>query len=416
MTGRAGPCAPAPAWEEAVGADVVALLAAHDQRVVSSLAKLAELVADVEPRRLLLVQDTVAVTACAAADPLAEALAGFEVRVFDAFTPNPRIEDAIQAARAAAEYNAAAVVACGGGSCLDVAKVAALGARAPERAADFARGRQLDRAHPLPLFAIPTTSGTGSEATHFAAVYADGRKVSVAHPQLRPRGVVLDVALHLAMPPDLAAITGMDALGQAMESLWAVGGSPASALFAEAAGALITRYLVPSARRATEAARVGMMLGAHLAGQAINLSKTTAAHALSYRLTQQFSLAHGLAVALTLGHVGRANAAVTEADCLDPRGPVHVREQVAKAAAWLAVEPATLPAAVEELLRELNLPATLAEAGVGPAVLPELATAVDPLRLSNNPRRLDTPALIALLEQAAVSAGPTPTSRRAARS
>ena len=99
------------------------------------------------------------------------------------------------------------------------------------------------------------------------------------------------------MPSRLAAVTGLDALCQAIESLWATGGDEQSAHFAEQALRLISRTLVDSSNSGDPTGRGAMMLGAHLAGHAINRSKTTAPHALSYAISQRFKLPHGLAVA-----------------------------------------------------------------------------------------------------------------------
>jgi alcohol dehydrogenase class IV len=260
------------------------------------------------------------------------------------------------------------------------------------------RGDVSEATSGLPVIAIPTTSGTGSEATHFAAIYVDGRKVSVAHPAMRACAVILDERLHRAMPPRLAAETGLDALAQALESLWAVCSTPVSLDFAENAASLIVRSLHASVLESGEEARRDMMLGANLAGQAINLGKTTAAHALSYALTQGYGIPHGHAVALTLGHVGATNFALSESDCIDSRGADYVRAQVTNAAGFLGVRPLEFGAACSALLRELQLPCNLQEAGVPRAELPKLAAAADPVRLGNNPRRLSQELALQLLE------------------
>ena len=142
------------------------------------------------------------------------------------------------------------------------------------------------------------------------------------------------------------------------------------------------------------------MLGAHLGGRAIDVSKTTAAHALSYQLTMRHGIPHGHAVGLTLGHVGAANAEVTEDDCADPRGPEHTRRRVRDAAALLGVEPANLPESVSSLIARLGLPPSLSAAGVPSDDVPGLAAAIDPVRSGNNPRRLDASTTLALMRRA----------------
>ena len=376
------------------------LVFSGDQRVFPDLGRLLAHVERTRPRVVLAVVDRGAVDAIGAAPGLDPSSRGWEQVIFEDFSPNPRAEDALAAARLASDANVDAVIAVGGGSCLDVAKIAALAGPDPDAAAALVTGQRRAEAEPLPLYAMPTTSGTGSEATHFAAIYVEGRKVSVAHPRLRPAAVALDVAANVAMPAELAAVTGLDALGQALESLWANGSNATSRYYALIAARLATRFLHESVSASTERAREAMMWSAHLAGRAINISKTTAAHALSYELTRRYGIPHGLAVALTLGHVGAANALVVESTCVDPRGVAHVREVVQQAAAVLGTTPAALPTVLGDLLRRLNLPATLRDAGVPPAAVGDLAQGVDPVRLGNNPVRLTSDDVTRLLEDA----------------
>jgi alcohol dehydrogenase class IV len=387
-------------WDSLLSAETLGLVLSSDQRIARSVGELPQLLEATGARRVLVVCDRDALLASGRQSAFQAALKAVAAEFFESFTPNPRSEDAANAARMAAAHQADCIVAFGGGSCLDVAKIAALAGSRPDLAETLARGERLDDADPLPLIAIPTTSGTGSEATHFAAIYVEGRKVSVAHPQLRPQAIVLDVALHQAMPGNLAAVTGLDALAQAMESLWAVSSNERSIQYAQAAGKLIAKHLEPSVLQGTVEHRLGMMIGSHLAGQAINISRTTAAHALSYQFTQLFGLSHGHAVALTLGHVATANAGVCEATCCDHRGPDHVRSHVEDAAALLSVKPEGLPGYLRDLLGRLGLASTLREAGVGSAALSELASQVDPVRLGNNPRRLTNADLESLLVNA----------------
>ncbi len=382
---------PAPAAPEMPGCE---------QRVAWSIVDLPELLLSVGSVRPLLVVDRGAVQASGVGPELDDLLAAVQTRTFSGFSPNPKCEEVAEAILAAADHTADAVIAVGGGSCLDVAKVAAMGARTPELADAIARGEARPGAETLPIIAAPTTAGTGSEATHFAAVYIGQRKVSIGDQRMRPGSVILDVRLHRSMPAMLAAQTGCDALGQALESIWAVGSTPDSLASAKAAAEHIASNLVESVTAGTLNARREMMVGAHLAGRAIDISKTTAAHALSYQLTQRFGIAHGHAVALTLGHIGAWNAGVTEADCVDPRGPVDVAGRVSLAASLLGVTPDRMPGAVRSLLLKIGLPATLKEAGVDADSIPDMAARVDPVRLSNNPRRFTSESIEALLLRA----------------
>lgn len=349
---------------------------------------------------VMLVLDRDAISATGIRDELEDQVAGLSVSVFDRFSPNPSSEHAAEAARKAVSHDARLIIGVGGGSCLDVAKVSSMAASRPDLIDALARGEGTHRAEPLPIVAVPTTSGTGSETTHFSAIYVEGKKVSVTHPGIRPRAVILDPMLHRAMPRAIAAITGLDALGQSMESIWSVGSDHASYDFALRAGTLIGRSIVDSVNEVERDARICMMCGAHLAGRAINISKTTASHAMSYRLTTRFGIPHGHGVALTLGHVGAFNFQTDDSDCLDPRGPDSVRGRVEVAASVLGATPDTLPGVVRSLLVDLGLAPTLKAAGVDRGSIPELAETVDPVRLGNNPRTMTRQDVESLLERA----------------
>ncbi|MDX2130940.1 MAG: phosphonoacetaldehyde reductase [Planctomycetota bacterium] len=381
------------------------------QLIARSLGHAGALLDAIDAPRVLLVLDRGVADATGADATLRRSLGGRIVGTFTDFTPNPRSDQALAAARAAIDLRADALLALGGGSCLDVAKVGALGAGMPNEAPALVRGSPNAHVAPRPVVAIPTTSGTGSEATHFAAIYVDGHKVSVAHPAMRPRAVVLDVTLHMAMPASIAAATGLDALCQAVESHWASGATDTSRAHAMDALALIAPHLAPSVRgHGTKAApvestefrahREAMMLGAHRAGRAINISKTTASHALSYELTTRFNIPHGLAVALTLGHVAAFNDRVCDADCTHPGGPEVARRCVREACRTLEATPEELAARLRDLLTQLGQPPTLAAAGVRREALAPMAAAADTVRLSNNPRRLTEADALSILTAA----------------
>jgi alcohol dehydrogenase len=371
------------------------------QLLADSLLELPAILDALNCRRVLLVLDRGASRASGADRLLPDLLGSRLAGVFDDFSPNPVCSQPLAAARCALDLGADSMLAFGGGSGMDVAKVGALAAGTPAHAEQLVHGVYLEGATPLPIVAIPTTSGTGSEATHFSAVYVDGRKISVAHHAMRPRGVVLDPDLHATMPAFVAATTGLDALCQATESIWAVGATDASIEHAIAAQAVLTKHLVSSVRRAERTDRERVMWGAHWAGQAINISKTTASHALSYELTTRFGIAHGLGVALTLGHVAAFNANVSDADCTHPRGAALVRHRVEQSVRGVFnCDPDHMPARVRELLIELNLPACLRDAGVTEDSLAPMAETVDTVRLSNNPRRVGFQDALRILHNA----------------
>jgi len=201
-----------------------------------------------------------------------------------AVQPNPTLIAISDAFGDLRETKVSAVLAIGGGSVMDTAKLLATWSG-------------------LPLGVVPTTAGTGAEATEFATAYKGGVKQSVPCRVATFR--VVDSAAALEMPPYLAACTGMDVLCHGLEAGWANGGRQTSAAFACQAVEQALEHLVPSVVDPTAKTRGKMLMAAFRAGQAINIAKTTAAHALSYELTTQHDIPHGHAVAMMMLRVLR---------------------------------------------------------------------------------------------------------------
>jgi alcohol dehydrogenase class IV len=350
--------------------------------------------------RVLLVTGGASFEASGAAAALSPQLAGLDVAHHRCATPNPTLEGAVEALLAFRAHRADVVVACGGGTPLDTAKlvIAFAGTDATPRA--VAEGRAPAGAA-CPLVAVPTTAGTGSEATHFAVVYVDGHKRSVAAPGLRPVLALVDPDLTASLPPAITASTGLDALCQAVEAHWAVRATPASRLHSGVALSLVPRTLPIAVRAPTAAARHSMSRAAHHAGRAIDHTFTTACHALSYRLTHVHGVPHGHAVALFLAPVLRFNAAITEADAL---AEVAVtRSALADiVAAFGATDAEHAADRVTALIADVGLPTRLRDVGCrSSAQRAALVDAVNPERLANNPRRVDPASLLQIVEAVA---------------
>jgi alcohol dehydrogenase class IV len=292
------------------------------------------------------------------------------------------------------------IVSVGGGSALDVAKMIGIFASNESIAAEriVRKEATIERKGP-PVVAIPTTSGTGSQVTHFSALYLAGVKYSVGHPFVLPAVAIVDPKLTHSMPAALTASTGVDALSQGLESVWAVGSTEESQEYALEAVRLALRYLPKAVRNPCPDSRRGMAVAAHLAGKAINISKTTAAHALSYTFTSEYGVPHGQAVGLTLGPLLAYNAAVTEKDCVDPRGRDHVLEALNRVLSVLdCADPEAGQARITSLLKEVHCPTRLSEIGLKTSdERASIAAKVNAERMSNNPRQLDGPALRKLL-------------------
>ncbi len=219
---------------------------------------------------------------------------GIRVVTFSDFSPNPSYESVVDGTSRFREAGCDFIAAAGGGSAIDVAKCV-------KRFANMELTRNCLEQTAAPgdasLLAIPTTAGTGSEATRFAVIYYQGRKQSVAHDDCLPNAVLLDPRLLETLPEYHRKASMLDALCHAVESVWSLRASPESRDYAYRA----IRQLLGSMDdylQNTPDGNLNMLEAANLAGKAINLAQTTAGHALCYGLTSLYGLAHGHAAAL----------------------------------------------------------------------------------------------------------------------
>ena len=283
--------------------------------------RLAEELQRRQARRLFLVTGKASYRACGAEQALAPLLSPYAVRSFDDFAPNPEFADAAAGALQCRQHRPDVIIGVGGGSVLDMAKLINAFQAHPDHERELALGRRAVTNPLLPLVAIPTTAGTGSEATHFAVVYSDGRKHSLAASELLPEVAIVDAAFTDHMSPYLTACCGFDALCQAVESYWSLGADAESMAVAVTAIEALVRWLEASVKQGSQPARDGVMRGAHLAGRAINRSKTTAPHALSYALTKDYGIPHGHACAITLGQFFEIHQQTSATDSQPWLGP-----------------------------------------------------------------------------------------------
>lgn len=337
---------------------------------------------------------------------LIDGLAGtsFQVAIHSGM-PTP--QSVLRVADQVRRQRPAALAAIGGGSVLDAAKSAAVLARLGSPDVADVRAlcdRQLAGGDPperddlpergVPVVAVPTTPGTGAEATPFATVWDTdaGRKLSLRAPGMLPAAVVLDPDLLAGLPPSQLASCLLDSLAQGIEANWSTGSDATVELLSRTALSYLARFLggTPDDDPVT---RGHLQLAGHLAGRAIATAGTTLCHALSYPLTLRYGLPHGHACGLTLSRVLNYNAAVSDQDCADPRGPERVSEAISASVA------ATGARGVPDLAHKIDAfvaahsPTIDLTAGAD-AIVSE-ALSYD--RAGNNPRRLDQRTLTKLL-------------------
>jgi phosphonate metabolism-associated iron-containing alcohol dehydrogenase len=238
-------------------------------------------------------------------------IAGAPAVIIDNIIANPDLADleASCAAYGAVEKAPEVVVALGGGSIIDAAKVLAAGRGSFDMVrAHLTSGRPLGPTPPTPIIAIPSTAGTGSEVTSWATVWdsANGRKYSLAHAGLYPEVAIVDPALSLGAPLELTLATGLDALSHALESLWNVSANPISGLLAvEAAREVIAVLPELLGNPGSIELRRRQARAALLAGLAFSNTRTALAHNISYDITLKYGTAHGIACSFPLPHVMR---------------------------------------------------------------------------------------------------------------
>lgn len=332
-------------------------------RGAGSLAKIPEALEKLGIRKPL------AVCSRSLRPALDKALAGGACAVFSGFHANPDFRDCAAGRELYLSQGCDGLVSLGGGSAMDTAKaIKALLLAASD--ADALNGQW--EARPLPHLAIPATAGTGSEATAIAVMYVEGRKRSLDHASLLPEGVILDPDLLATLPLYHKKACALDALCQGIESYWARKATEDSQVdaFLAFTGVLdnLRPYLAGDPGAAAE-----IQFAAYRSGCAIAVSRTTAAHALSYRLTTRYGLAHGHACMLTLPTVW--SAMMEDTDVL----PVLMDLAQKMRLGSELMGPRLLRGMLEDL--EMPLPPIPDE-----AALEDLTQSVNLQRLSNNPR------------------------------
>jgi alcohol dehydrogenase len=269
-------------------------------------SNIAEVVLHYQGRNVLVVTD-IGVRKAGLVDPIVTRLtkAKFIVTVFDEIEANPSNSTIDHAAELASRQKVDVIVAIGGGSSIDAAKGIAAVVGGGGGILDYIG---MDHVPPsaLPLIAIPTTAGTGSEVTNWAIITDPVRKVKkgVGSLFIAPRIALIDPEVTVSLPPGITAATGIDALTHAIEAYTARCANPVSDAMALYAIELIGKHLDASTidGRNLEA-RSGMLLGSLLAGMAFGNSDTAAVHSLAEALGGMFDVAHGVANAIFLPYV-----------------------------------------------------------------------------------------------------------------
>ena len=315
---------------------------------------------------------------------------GITITRFNNFCVNPRYESIVDGVECFLQSKSQAIIAIGGGSTIDVAKCIKLYSTMDSNTCYL---EQKIIPNKIMLIAIPTTAGTGSEATRYAVIYQHGEKQSITHESCIPSVVILDPSLLKTLPDYQKKSAMMDALCHGIESGWSIHSNVESMEYSLSVIKKIMKWMQDYLEGNPEAANE-MLTSANLAGKAINITQTTASHAMSYKLTSLYGISHGHAVAICLPHLWKYMRTHLKTKCIDPRGYKHVEQSLIKLAEALGC-PDTI--SVEQylmnILRKLKL--TAPQSWKKEDIL-ILANSVNPVRLKNNPIMLDSQVLMEL--------------------
>ena len=304
---------------------------------------------------------------------------------FTDFTPNPDYESVVKGVEVFRKEHCDGIAAVGGGSAMDVAKCIKLFCNMNPEISFLQQTIVPNR---IPFLAVPTTAGTGSEATRFAVIYKSGVKQSISDVSCIPESVLLDSAMLSTLPPYQRKSTMMDALSHAIESFWSMNSTEESKAYSREAIRQVLEnkdgYLANTAL-----GNKNMLLAANIAGKAINLTQTTAGHAMSYKITGIFGCAHGHAVALC-NRVLYPWLIQNSSGCIDPRGEAYLKnvlDEIGKAMGGSNARDGA------DIMMDLFHALAFEIPEATPEQFAELKSSVNPERLKNFPVCLDESAI-----------------------
>lgn len=319
-----------------------------------------------------------------------------DFEVFADISSNPKADEARAAADAFTKADADLVVAIGGGSVLDVAKLVRLLASHPPPLGEYAElvGGDEKITEPMPpMVALPTTAGTGSEVGRSAVVTMEdtGKKTVFFHPDLIPNVAILDPALTVTLPPHTTAATGFDALTHCIEAYCALGDHPMADAIAFAGIDLVAEHLPQAVENGEDLEARGAMLKAAMMGSVAFQKGLGTCHSLAHPLSAEHGLHHGLANALCLPAVLDFNRSAVPDKIARIARRLRARGDDTETLAF------ECSGSVRALRRRVALPEGLAEAGVDEEALPRLAALAfeDPCH-QLNPRPCDKDDMLAL--------------------
>lgn len=366
------------------------------QTIIHGISQLPDILKKIGSRKLFLVTDA-SFPFLNIKDFIAS-LPGMEQVAFSDFTSNPLYEQVCRGIETMKGSRCDTILAVGGGSAIDVAKCIKLAVLAEEGNAAIipplvSQRLPIDGSR-IPFIAIPTTAGTGSESTHNAVMYYEGAKQTVTNDGILPDYAILEPSVLKTLPLYQKKCTMMDALCQGIESWWSVNATDESKEYSRKAIELIIAHWKNYIFENDDEAASKIMLAANYSGRAINIAQTTAAHAMSYKITSMYKLPHGHAVAVCLPEIWDYMTKTLDliADNKESQDLLGIFDDIARALG--STSPAAAISAFQKMMNELGLQKPVSDQWDKDLIV--LTTSVNPIRMKNNPIRLDNSAISTL--------------------
>ena len=379
-----------------------AVTTTNRQQDLLQLEHLGAVLEQLGSRSVFVVADSVAYMASGAAARLRSVLGSRVVSMFTKITNPPMESVVLEGVEALRMARPDVVLAIGGGAALDLGKVMNHLATQIGDPATLIRRKAGSALPGRPLIAIPTTAGSGAEATHFALVHADdGGMHLVAHAHLRPGYVVLDPSLSTSHPIPGMAAAGLGALALALESIWNIQANEGSIGYAHEAVKLLMANLENEFFGMTDAGRAALLRAANLAGKSADSVTPTFLMAMAGGLAARTGASYGQLAGALLGPLLEYNRQVGTIDCADLRGPHTVQMRFVRIAQLMGVtSPESIRARLNKMLGTLQLPSQLCELGVDTALALDVARTMPKSLYDTNTRRLKPQQVNALISGA----------------
>tara|TARA_B100000989_G_C19530864_1_gene469759 strand:+ start:2670 stop:3806 length:1137 start_codon:yes stop_codon:yes gene_type:complete len=355
------------------------------------LDKIDEILKLISPKNIFLVTGKKSYQTSGAEEILSHKLKNYKFIHFNNFQANPKIEDIKKGIEIYNNNSCDITIAVGGGSVIDVAKTINSASKLTQtNTIEYLIINNVHHESSNTLIALPTTAGSGSESTHFAVVYIGEKKYSYSNKNLLPNYVFLVPDFLKKISKYQFACSAADALCQAIESYWAVNSNAESKNYAIESIKLIKENLFNSAVNDCYESKSKILLAANLSGKAINISKTTGAHAISYSLTSFFNIPHGHSVSIFLPIFIKFNYEITENDCNHNQGSNYVKTSIKELSRLFELSnPNELPAYFVKLFNSIGLTNSLKDLNIlTEKNIDLILNSVNLERSANNPRKI----------------------------